>query len=173
MRKEKGYLLNEISKRMFHEQGFVLINYKSLSANYSVKLRAQLRSVGAICFVSNKRILRKAAEKKGVSFDLSMMQGNVAMVSAETDFLQVVKKLFALKEEFKGTFDVLGGYYESAICTASDMELVSKLPTLDEMRARFLGLLQAPMQQTLGAMQSLLSAVPNCLNNRVADLEKD
>jgi large subunit ribosomal protein L10 len=46
------------------------------------------------------------------------------------------------------------------------VELISKLPTLLEMRAQFLGLLEAPMTQTLGTIQAMLTSVIYCLDNK-------
>ena len=44
---------------------------------------------------------------------------------------------------------------------------MSKLPSKDEMRAQFLGTLEAPMAQTLAVMDALLTSVVHCLNNKV------
>ena len=41
-----------------------------------------------------------------------------------------------------------------------------KLPAKDEMRAQLLGLFEAPMSQTLSTMESLLTSVMHCLENK-------
>ena len=53
-----------------------------------------------------------------------------------------------------------------AFCSASDVEQISKLPSKEEMRAQFLGTLEAPLSQTLGVIEALLTTVMHCLENK-------
>jgi large subunit ribosomal protein L10 len=50
---------------------------------------------------------------------------------------------------------------------AADVEIMSQLPSKDVMRAQFLGLLEAPMAQTLAVMEALISSVVYCLDNKI------
>ena len=49
---------------------------------------------------------------------------------------------------------------------AEDVKAISELPSQDEMRAQFVGLLEAPMTQTLSVMQALLTSIMYCLENK-------
>jgi large subunit ribosomal protein L10 len=52
------------------------------------------------------------------------------------------------------------------MCSASDVEQISKLPGKDEMRSQFLGTLEAPLAQTLSVLEALLTSVMYCLENK-------
>ena len=52
------------------------------------------------------------------------------------------------------------------MCTAADVEAIAKLPNLNEMRAQFLGLLEAPMAQNAQVVHAVLASVLYCLEEK-------
>ena len=73
---------------------------------------------------------------------------------------------FTFSKDNKDTLEILGGHFDGRLCTAADMKALSQLPSQEEMRSQFLGLLEAPMSQTLSVMEALLSSVVHCLENK-------
>ena len=61
---------------------------------------------------------------------------------------------------------MLGGLIEGAICSAEYVEAIAKLPGIQEMRAQFLGLLEAPMAQTARAFHAILASILYCLEEK-------
>ena len=62
--------------------------------------------------------------------------------------------------------NVLTGYMDGKLYNAEEVKTLSELPSKDELRAQFVGLLEAPMGQTLGVFDALLTSVIHCLNNK-------
>ncbi len=98
---------------------------------------------------------------------LLCLQGHIAVVFANEDPVQTTKAIFQFCQENEEVLEVIGGRFEGAICSAQDVEQISKLPSKDEMRAQFLGTLEAPLAQTLAVMDALLTSVMHCLENKV------
>lgn len=169
MRREKGYLLEEINNRIFEGSGLVLVRYGTMKANQANDFRLKLRKAGGTYFVAKKRMLKKAAAEKGMNFDISLLRGNVGFIVAEENFLEATKALYAYKSETKDLIEVLGGHFDGQVCNATQMEAVSKLPTLPELRAQFLATLEAPMATTLSVMEAVLTSVIYCLDNKAKD----
>lgn len=166
MRPEKQLLLDEIKDKMAGSKAIVFASYKRLEPNAASAFRINLAKTGGSLEVVKKRVLMKAAQVAGVAIDPALLQGHIAVVFANEDPIQTTKAVFQFCRENEEVLEVIGGKFEGAICTASDVEQISKLPSKDEMRSQFLGLLEAPLAQTLSVMDALLTSVMHCLENK-------
>lgn len=167
MRPEKQFLLDDIKDRIADSKAIVLASYKRLEPNASANLRSSLAQSGGTLEVVKKRILLKAAQVAGVELDSARLQGHIAIVFANQDPVQTTKVIYQFSQENEEVLEVLGGRFEGSLCTAQDVEQISKLPSKDEMRAQFLSTLEAPMSQTLAVIEALLTSVMHCLDNKV------
>ncbi|MBY0530029.1 MAG: 50S ribosomal protein L10 [Rhabdochlamydiaceae bacterium] len=166
MRAEKQFLLDEIKDKMTRSKALVLTSYKRLQPNVVAGFRSTLSQLGGSLEVVRKRVLLKAAQVAGVTIDADLLEGHIAVIFADEDPVQTTKAIYQFCKENEEILRVLGGRFEGAVCSAQDVEQISKLPSKDEMRAQFLGTLEAPMSQTLAVMEALLSSVMHCLENK-------
>jgi large subunit ribosomal protein L10 len=166
MRPEKQFLLDDIKDRIAGSKAIVLASYKRLEPNASAALRFNLAKAGGSLEVVKKRVLVKAAQVAGIELDPALLQGHIAVVFANQDPVQTTKVVYQFCQENEEVLEVIGGRFEGALCSASDVEQISKLPSKDEMRAQFLGTLEAPLSQTLAVIEALLTSVMYCLENK-------
>lgn len=166
MRAEKQLLLDEIRDKIEGSKSLLITKYSSVEPNLSWKFRTELAKSGGEFKIIKKRVLQKAAEACGISFSTDQLEGNVGVVFAKTDPLQTTKVFFQFAKNHEDIFQVLLGHVEGKLYSATDVKALSELPSLEEMRAQFLGLLEAPMSQVLSVMQSLLTSVMFCLDNK-------
>jgi large subunit ribosomal protein L10 len=166
MRQEKQLLLNEIKDKIAGSKALMLTSYKQLAPNKSAEFRLNLSKIGGSLEVVKKRVLVKAAQAANVELDPALLQGHIAVIFADQDPIQMTKAVYQFRQENEDLLEVIGGRFEGTICSAADMEQISKLPGKDEMRAQFLGTLEAPMSQTLAVIEALLTSVMHCLGNK-------
>jgi len=166
MRPEKQLLLDDVKDRIADSKAIVLASYKRLEPNASAAFRINLAKTGGSLEVVKKRVLVKAAQVAGVELDPALLQGHIAVVFANEDPVQTTKVVYQFCQENEQVLEVIGGRFEGSFCSASDVEQISKLPSKDEMRAQFLGTLEAPLSQTLAVIEALLTSVMHCLDNR-------
>jgi large subunit ribosomal protein L10 len=166
MRPEKQLLLNEIKDKIAGSKAIVIASYKRLEPNAASMFRTNLAKTGGGLEVVKKRVLIKAAQDAGVALDPAQLQGHIAVVFANEDPVQTTKAIFQFSKENEEVLEVLGGRFEGAVCSAQDVEQISKLPSKDEMRSQFLGTLEAPLSQTLSVIEALLTSVMHCLENK-------
>jgi large subunit ribosomal protein L10 len=166
MRPEKQLLLNEIKDKIAGSKAIVIASYKRLEPNAASLFRMNLAKTGGSLEVVKKRVLVKAAQVAGIALDPALLQGHIAVVFANEDPIQTTKAVYQFSKENEEVLEVIGGRFEGAICTARDVEQISKLPSKDEMRAQFLGMLEAPLSQALAVIEALLTAVMHCLDNK-------
>jgi large subunit ribosomal protein L10 len=161
---EKQVLLDEVEKKIDLKEGFILASYDKLSANAIAKMRKSLVGVGGDMFVVKKRVFAKAVALKNVIFSLEELQGHVLVALAKGNFLAVAKEVFKAKQE-TNALKILGGYFEDAKCASAEVEQISTLPSLDEMRAQIIALLESPMGQTLATMEAYIDKHSSENNN--------
>ncbi|MBP9841453.1 MAG: 50S ribosomal protein L10 [Simkaniaceae bacterium] len=166
MRAEKTLLLDEIKERGQASNAVVLFKYMQLNPNRAHQLRQEIMKSGGRMTVASKRMILKAFDSVGIEFSSLTLDGHVAFVTTGKDSVETTKVLCQFQENNQETLQILGGYFEGKVCSKSDVVQISKLPGKDEMRAQLLGLFEAPMSQLVGVMDSLLTSVPYCLENK-------
>ncbi len=166
MRAEKQLLLDEIREQIDQYGSFVILSYLGLSANEAHKFRRKIRKTGGEIEMLPKRMFVIAAEKSGYNFDLNLLTGHIGVVFAGEDPMETTKAVFEYQEDNQDRLNVIGGQIDGSVLDKNQMTELSKLPGKQELRAQFVGLLQAPMAQTLSVMNALVSSVVYCLDNK-------
>lgn len=173
MRHEKQLLLDEIKDQINQFDSFLIVKYLRFSANKANDLRRELAKLDGIYEVVRKRVLIKAADDAGIKLDISALPGHIGLISGGRDPFEVTKSVFKFSQENEKVVEVIGGRFEGLLYNAEQVEMLSKLPSKDEMRAQFLSVLEAPMAQTLAVMDALLTSVMHCLENKATQDSAD
>lgn len=166
MRAEKQLLLDEIREKIDGAKALVLASYNKLEPNLSADFRNALRKGGGGVEVVKKRILVKAAQTSGITWDVESLQGHIALFYAAQDPIATTKTIFDFTKQNEDLLTILGGKFEGQLCSAADIVAIAKLPSKDEMRAQLLGLFEAPLSQTLSTVDAILTSVLHCLHNK-------
>ncbi len=166
MREEKQLLLDEIKDKIAGAETLLVTKHQGVGANAANTFRSKLRESGGELEVVRKRVFVKAAEAAGITVDVTELDGHIALVTSDGDSVTTTKTVFEFSKENGAAVEVLFGHLDGKRYTAEQVEKLSKLPDMDTMRAQFIGLLEAPMAQTLSVMQALLTSVLHCLENK-------
>jgi large subunit ribosomal protein L10 len=166
MRQEKQLLLDEIKEQLDKYSSFLIMRYAGLSANAANNFRREVVKAGGDVEVVRKRVLIRAAQVAGIKLDLEALPGHIGLVFAGKDPLETTKLVFKLSQENEKAIQIIGGRFEGRLYNGPEVEILSTLPSKDEMRAQFLGVLEAPMAQTLAVMEAVLTSVVYCLDNK-------
>lgn len=169
MRAEKQLLLDEINECIDHSQGIIITRYTKLTPQLSWTFGEELSKTKSKFKVVKKRILYKAAEKKNLPFESSEYEGHIGVVFVGGDLIETTKAVVKFQNDNEGTLEIITGQIEGKACSAGEILEYSKLPAKDVMRAQFLGTLEAPMASTLAVIESLLTSVPFCIENKNKD----
>lgn len=167
MRKEKTLLLDEMSELITkYDSTFIIMQYNKVTANAMNGFRNDIAKLGGDVQVMRKRMLSKAASEAGVNLDAVELPGHVGIVFGGTDPLETTKAVFKYSKENGNSVTVLGGRLYGNLYDAKQVETLSTLPNIDGMRAQILSVFEAPMSQTVGVMNSLLTSILFCLENK-------
>ena len=166
MRPEKQLLLDDIKDRIAASNAVVVTSYKKLEPNAVAGFRTQLAKTGGSLAVVKKRVLLKAAQASGLVMQKEALEGHIAIIFLSEDPFTTTKSIYQFSNENDKVLEILGGRFEGVMCSAQDVEQISKLPSKDEMRAQLLSVLEAPLSQTLAVVDALLTSVVHCLENK-------
>ncbi len=161
MRAEKQILTKEYAARLNASPFFIVIGYQGLKVAHLSELRKRLQTAGAEVHIVKNSIFRIAAKEAGVGELNGALTGQMAVVTGQKDISAAAKAL----KNFGAEFDKLKikfAYLNNQRIEEAGIIALADLPSLDVLRAKLLGLLNAPATKLV----TLLSA-PACQLVRV------
>lgn len=162
-KERKEELVADYADLLQRSKGIILTEYRGLSNKDMTRLRRTIREANGAYHVTKMTLLRKALEDTGyiIPDNLSGTPIGVGFALDEMPALAKALRDFAKDVEL---FSVRGGVMGGQVMTAKQVEAIAELPSLDELRAQILGLIDAPASQLVGILQAGTSQVVNVLH---------
>jgi len=149
--------LNEVFKTA---NVVVVAHYSGLTVAQMQTLRRQMKQAGGTVKVTKNRLAKIALEGTDVASIASLLQGPTLLAySGDPVAAPKVAVEFAKANE---RFVILGGAMGPTTLNADGVKALAALPSLDELRAKMIGLIQAPatkVAQLVNAPASKLARV--------------
>jgi len=143
MRAEKQLLTKEYAARLNASPFFIVVGYQGLKVEHLTELRKRLTQAGAEVHVVKNTVFRVAAKEAGVADLNGSLAGQLAVVTGKKDISAAAKAL----KNFAAEFDKLKlkfGYLNNQRLENDSIIALADLPSLDVLRAKLLGLFNAP-----------------------------
>lgn len=141
-RGQKTELVAELN-RSFAEVGVVVVTRNlGMTVSQSTKLRNAMRDAGATYKVSKNKLAKIALDGTDYGSLSDMLTGPVGLASS-IDPVAAAKVVV----EFAKTndkFEIVGGAMGATALDVEGIKALATLPSLDELRAKLVGLIQAP-----------------------------
>jgi large subunit ribosomal protein L10 len=155
MRPEKNWLVQEAVTYLQGSDYIYLLDFSRVRVEESAELRRLLRAEGAIFHVVKNSILQLALQ--GLVFpDLKpQLSGPTALVAGGTNPSGVAKILLQFRKQHEDKLVLKCGALANRFLSPEEVKLLSELPTLEELRARCLALLQEPARRMLTVLQAV------------------
>ena len=166
-RDQKEIFIKNI-KTIVDENSLVLVfHYRGMSMNEMTDLRVQSFNSGCNIKVTNNR-LAKLALKETNKADLSDFFDGPTAIAYSNDPVSLTKLLVEFAKN-NNNLVVLGGIMDNEILSVEKIEILSKLPSLEEIRAKLIGLISTPAQKiasVLTAPSGDLARVVNAYSSK-------
>jgi len=128
---------------VFNEVGVVVITRNlGMSVAQSTALRGKVRDAGASYKVAKNRLAKLAAKDTAYA-DISEMFTGPTAIATSVDPVAAAKAIV----DFAKTTDkieIVGGAMGTFVLNAEGVKALASMPSLDELRAKLIGLVQAP-----------------------------
>jgi len=153
MQKAQKPIVVEGLNEIFHGAALVIVTRQSgLTVAQSTDLRNRMRAAQASFKVAKNTLARIAVRGTPCEALAEHFTGPTA-IAASNDPVAVAK---VAVDFAKGNdkFVIIGGSFNGKALTAKQIEALSKLPSLDQLRGQLIGLIQAPATKIVGVVQA-------------------
>ena len=144
-REQKQNYIKEMTAQFENSEAVLVTHYQGLSVKQLDDLRKKMREHG-IKFQITKNRITKLALKNSKCKNLTNLFTGPTAVALSKDAITSAKILTKFSKENE-KLKILGGIMGEEILDIAAVANVATLPTLDEARAKIVGILQSPAQK--------------------------
>lgn len=147
-RQQKEEIVVNLKEKLANAKSIVFADYRGLTMAQLSDLRNKLRDVGGEFTVTKNALLK-------IALPDSDFEGPTATLLAYDDEISPIKLLVqALKEA--GIGKIKAGFLGSDLLDEAKINQLATLPTKDELRAKIVGVLAAPLQGIVSVLNGNL-----------------
>ena len=142
--KKKEYI-NEMSSQFDKSEAVIVAHYQGLTVSQLDELRTQMRKHGIQFKITKNRITKLALENTRCK-ELSNLFTGPTAVALSQDAITSAKILTNFSKDNQN-LKILGGIMGKDILDVAGVKNVASLPSLEEARAKIVGILRSPAQK--------------------------
>lgn len=166
-RLQKREFVRELNEVFNNTSAVIVTHYSGLDVQEITDLRAQMRSAGASFKVTKNRLTRLALDGTPYSPISSLFNGPTAIAYSDDPVAPAkVAMDFAKRNE---NLIVLGGAMGATALDFNGVRALASLPSLDELRGKIIGLVQAPGTKIAGVLQAPAGQLARLMSAKGAD----
>lgn len=144
-REQKTELLSVLNEEFNSSSLVVVTHYLGLTVAEMSELRGKIRETGAKFRVTKNRITRLALAGTKYEKLTDLMTGPTA-ISYSQDPIAAAKAVVEFSKK-NDKLKICGAVMDGNVLSAEQVKALASLPSLDELRGKIVGLLQAPAQR--------------------------
>ena len=166
MRAEKKLITSEYVAWLNASPFVLVVDYTGLRVGPFTELRKRLRQAGAEIHVVKNTVFKVAAKESNIGDLGGSLSGQLAIVTGQRDVSAAAKAVKTFAAEFdKPRFRF--GYLNNQRLEPQDILTLADLPSIEVLRGRLLGLLNAPAQKLVTLLNTPGSQLARVLKARV------
>lgn len=130
----------------------IVAHYRGLSAAEITELRTAVRKAGAKFKVTKNLLAKRAAASTPYEKVVPLFKGPTA-IAYSSDPVSAAKALQEFSKK-NGKLVLVGGAFGDTVLDKAGIAQLATLPSLDELRARIIAMLQTPATRIAGVLQA-------------------
>lgn len=159
----KKLIVEEIKQKIADSKSVVFVDYKGLTVAEVSELRNKFRAAGAEYKVYKNTLLRKAFNELGITAFDEALNGPTATAFSK-DEITAAKLLVEAAKATPEKIVTKCAYVDNAYVDANGVTALASMPSREELIAKMLGSMQAPLANFAGVLTQLLRGVVVALN---------
>ena len=168
-RNEKAELIETLQSTLSEATAVVVTHQTGLTVAESSDLRGRMREAGAGFKVTKNRLTKIALQGTKYEDITDLFTGPTAM-GTSADPVSAAKTLVAFAKE-NNKLTIVGGALDGKVLDKAGVEALAKLPSLDELRASLVGLLNAPATKVARVVQAPAAKLARVIQARADQLQ--
>lgn len=162
---KKQEILRDLKAKFDRAKSVVFARFNALQVSDNEELRRQLRDEASEYYVAKKTLLNLALKDKNfASFDSRAENGQMAVVFGYEDEVAPAKILHKFIKDHAEQVSFLGGILEGRLIEARQVKALADLPSREELYAKLVGSINAPVAGLVNALAGNLRNLVNVLH---------
>ena len=155
----KKIYVEEMKKNFSSNEAVLIAQYQGLNVNELDELRNELRQKGILFKITKNRITKIAIKETPVK-DLEKYFTGPTAAAISSDAITTAKILtkFAKSHE---KLKIVAGFMDGKVLDQKEVAIIATLPSLDEARAKIIGILATPAQKLISILLAPGSKIAN------------
>ena len=152
---QKQEVVKELAEKIRNAASGVLVKYEGITVEDDTKLRAALRAAGVDYSVMKNTLTGRACKEAGLGDAMDQyLNGMTAIAISEKDAVAPAKIMKEYAEKVE-SFEIKAGFVDGAVVDASVIMTLASIPSKEQLIAKMLGSLQAPLQNFAFAIKAI------------------
>ena len=158
----KEQIVSSVTERYKQAAAVFLTEYRGLKVSEITQVRRELNKVDASLQVIKNRLTKRALSGEDLPELEELLKGPTALAFAGSDPVGTAKVLTKYAEEFEA-LKIRAGVMRGELIGPKQIEALSKLPSREEMYAKLLATLMAPITNVVRALNGVPTKVVRVL----------
>lgn len=163
-RQQKQKILDDLKDKVSRQKAIFLVGIAGLKVKDLIQLRKKLKQVNANIMVAKKTLAEKILKEYKIEFNKGEMKTEMAFVFAFEDEIAPAKAVYQSTLENEN-LKILAGYFENQRKDADYIIALAQLPSKEEILARLVGSISAPMSNLVSVLQGNIKGLMYLLSN--------
>jgi large subunit ribosomal protein L10 len=159
---KKTDLIAKIKQRFAESEAVFAVNQNKLTVAETESLRKQLREVKATYLVAKNTLTRIAVKDTSFECILPHLGGQTALVFS-TDVAGSAKVVSEFAKKVDDKITIVCGGYSGKLLSDAEVQTLASLPSMDELRAKIVAVIQTPAQRLATLSQAPASQLARVL----------
>jgi len=151
-RTQKAETVQSLNGLFANAGAVVVAHYTGMTVAQMGELRSRLRKAGASFKVAKNRLAVRALEGTPANGISDLFKGQTGIAYSK-DPIAAPKVLVAYAKE-NDKLKILGGVAVGSVLNPQGIKALAELPSLDQLRSKIIGLVQAPATKIAGVLQA-------------------
>lgn len=164
---QKEEIVKNLAAKLKASKAVVFSDYKGLQVKDMTVLRRELRASGIDLKVLKKTLISLALKDAGIEVDVKKLEGQIAIAISSGDEVAAAK-IIAKAAKANENLKIVGGILGVKELSAAEVNALAKLPSKEELLAKLVGTLNAPVSGFVNVLAGNLRGLVNVLK-AVAD----
>lgn len=161
---EKKDTVTEIVGKLNAASIVFVSDFRGLTVSQITNLRSALRKDEAEAKVYKNKLAKRAFDESGIEYDENLLKGPSLFITTTSDVAKVSKILVTYGKD-QEAFKIKGGFLDKKIIDEQAIKELADLPSRDELIARVVGQIKAPITGFVTQLSSPIRGIVGVLNS--------
>lgn len=149
---QKQKIVEDLRDKIARQKAIILVGITGLKVKDISELRKRIKKTDGNLKVVKKTLVNLVFKEKKIDFGKEKFKEELALIFGFKDEILPAKTAYLFSKE-NAKLKILGGFIENKLKTAEEITTLAQLPARDELLARLVGSIKAPVSNLVYALK--------------------